>query len=100
MHRFLALLMVFVLLTGLLVGCTPAQQLENPTTKTNAPTTQQPTKPTGSIQPPTTDPTGAPDPTNPTNPTDPTDPPEPPTPEEDFSIFSHSPESRLGSLVP
>lgn len=72
MQRFLALLMVFVLLTGVLMGCTPNQsQSTSPNTQ---PTTQ---KPEATTAPPTTVP-----PTQPTDPTEPTDPPQPP--QQDF----------------
>ena len=70
MKRFLAFLMVFVLLAGVLAGCAPNAQNSTPTTANTRPTTQstQPTVPT----------------TAPSDPTDPTTPTQPPEPQLDF----------------
>ena len=81
MKRILAFLMVFVLLMGLLVGCTPNAQVEPSTKQPSVPTTQ---KPTPTERPTTLPPTDPTDPTDPTEPTNPPEPPKPPEPEEDF----------------
>lgn len=58
MQRLLALLMVFVLLTGVLMGCTPNEQLgtqsthnTRPSSESTAPTTVPPTDPTSPTEP-------------------------------------------------
>jgi hypothetical protein len=70
MRRLMALLMIFVMLAGMLVACTPEQQLETPPGFDTRPSTE------GRL--PTTQPTTLPA----TDPTDPTDPTEPTEPEE------------------
>ncbi len=79
MQRLLALLMVFVLLTGLLMGCTENQQIDAPSAQITHPSSEN-TMPT--TLPGTTPPTEPAGPTEPTAPTQPTDPPEPPEPPE------------------
>ncbi len=58
MQRLMALLMVFVLLTGVLMGCTPNEQLgtqsshnTRPSSESTAPTTVLPTDPTSPTEP-------------------------------------------------
>jgi hypothetical protein len=70
MRRLMALLMTLVMLAGMLVACTPEQQLETPPGFDTRPSTE------GRL--PTTQPTTLPA----TDPTDPTDPTEPTEPEE------------------
>lgn len=91
MQRFLALLMVLVLLAGMLMGCTPDEQLDTPSTPNTHPSSENPVPPTQ----PTTLP-----PTDPTDPTEPTDPPEPPEPPEQDFFTRHGQDIPAADQIP